>query len=244
MAHRRRGVGVGRSTGAKFSKKAEEMKAASFQSALDTVEKLRVKLSDFAKEHQSEIQEDPAFRQQFLAMCGPLGVDPLVSTKSFWAKALGVGVQDFYYELAVKIAEVCFATKNRNGGIIAVSEVHETLNRRKKVSLADIPIAVNKLAKLGGGFRIIKVGKSDMIVSVPTELDQDHIHVITMANDGQGCVTIDDVMQHLGWTKDRADRAITLLLQEGMAWRDDYHGISFYWFPSVWKEQLKTQLAF
>ena len=76
----------------------------------------------------------------------------------------------------------------------------------------------------------------------PTELDQDHIHVITMANDGQGCVTIDDIMQHLSWTKDRAERAITLLLQEGMAWRDDYHGISFYWFPSVWKEQLQNQL--
>jgi hypothetical protein len=40
------------------------MKATSMKSALETVEKLRVKLSDFAKEHQSEIQEDPAFRQQ------------------------------------------------------------------------------------------------------------------------------------------------------------------------------------
>lgn len=71
-----------------------------------------------------------------------------------------------YYELAVKIAEVCFATRSRNGGIIAVSEVHETLSKKKKIHLADIPIAVNKLGKLGGGFRIIKVGKSDMIVSV------------------------------------------------------------------------------
>jgi hypothetical protein len=74
----------------------------------------------------------------------------------------------------------------------------------------------------------------------PTELDQDHIHVITLAQSGQGCVTVDDVMQQLRWNKDRAERAFTLLLQEGMAWQDDYHGISFYWFPSVWKEQLKV----
>jgi ESCRT-II complex subunit VPS22 len=209
---------------------------------VETVEKLQVKLGEFAKKHRSEIQDDPAFRQQFLQMCGPLGVDPLVSPKSFWAKALGVGMGDFYYELAVKVAEVCFATRTRNGGIIAVTEVHETLNRKKKsYGLADIPIAVKKLGKLGGGFRIIKVGKSDMIVSVPTELDQDHMEIMTLAQDGQGCVTVDDVMQQLKWNKDRAERAVTLLLQEGMAWKDDYHGISFYWFPSVWKEQVQLQ---
>jgi ESCRT-II complex subunit VPS22 len=99
-------------------------------------------------------------------MCGPLGVDPLVSTKSFWAKTLGVGLGDYYYELSVKIAEVCFATRSRNGGIIAVTEMQQILSRNKKVHKGDIPVAVKKLAKLGGGFRIIKIGSSDMIVSV------------------------------------------------------------------------------
>jgi len=244
MSHRRRGVGVGRSAGAKakISKKAEEIKATSFQSALETVEKLQVKLTAFAKDHRTQIQDDPAFRSQFLKMCGPLGVDPLQSQKSFWAKTLGVGIGDFYYELAVKIAEVCFATKTRNGGIIAVTEVLDTLNRKKKAySIGDIPVAVKKLGKLGGGFRIIMVGKSEMIVSVPTELDQDHMEIMSLAQDGQGCVTADDVMQQLKWSSDRAERAITLLLQEGMAWKDEYHGISFYWFPSVWKEQRQMQ---
>ena len=222
---------------ARFTKKAEEIKAVSIESAVETVEKLQVKLAEFAKKHRKEIQDDPAFRQKFLQMCGPLGVDPLTSPKSFWAKALGVGMGDFYYELAVKVAEVCFATRSRNGGIIALTEVFDILNRTKKTyGMADIPIAINKLAKLGGGFRMVKVGKSDMIISVPTELDQDHMEVMELAQDGQGCVTVDDVMQKLNWGKDRSERAITLLLQEGMAWQDDYLGISFYWFPSVWKE--------
>eukprot|EP00934_Nitzschia_sp_Nitz4_P003269 Nitzschia sp. Nitz4//scaffold40_size135432//118066//118791//NITZ4_003267-RA/size135432-processed-gene-0.51-mRNA-1//1//CDS//3329551288//3259//frame0 len=237
MSHRRRGVGVGRS-GAKFSKKAEEIKATSFQSAVETVEKLQVKLTEFAKEHRSQIQDDPAFRSQFLKMCGPLGVDPLVSQKGFWAKTLGVGIGDFYYELSVKVAEICFATKTRNGGIIAVADVLDRLNKKKATyNLGDISIAVKKLAKLGGGFRIVEVGNSEMIVSVPTELDQDHMEILSLAQDGQGCVTVDDVMQQLNWKQDRADRAITLLLSEGMAWKDDYLGISFYWFPSVWMEQ-------
>ena len=45
-------------------KKADEMKAISLQSALDTVETLEIKLTDFAKKHQSEIQNDPVFRQR------------------------------------------------------------------------------------------------------------------------------------------------------------------------------------
>mmetsp|Transcript_11994 Transcript_11994/g.33001 ORF Transcript_11994/g.33001 Transcript_11994/m.33001 type:complete len:254 (-) Transcript_11994:235-996(-) len=248
MSHRRRGIGVGRGkASAKFSKKAEELKATSLQSAVETVETLKAKLATFAKTHQTEIQNDPAFRQRFLQMCGPLGVDPLVSSKSFWAKTLGVGVGDFYYELAVKVAEVCYATRSRNGGIIAVQEVFDVLQKKyksgsgKKCNQADIPIAIAKLSKLGGGFRMVKVGKTEMIVSVPTELDQDHMQILELAqsDDGSGnggCVTADDVVQKLRWSQDRVDRAIRLLLQEGMAWQDDYHGVSFFWFPSIWKE--------
>jgi ESCRT-II complex subunit VPS22 len=245
MAHRRRGVGVGRSgadKNVKLQRKADEMKAMSFQSAVETVERLQVTMADFAKKHQSDIQDDPAFRQQFLQMCAPLGVDPLVSPKGFWAKTLGVGLGNFYYELAVKLPEVCYATRNRNGGIMPVSEVCDILNRKKKLyNRGDIAIAVKKLHTLGGGFRIIKVGTSEMVVSVPTELDQDHMEIMTLAQDGQGCVTVDDVKGQLRWTEDRVERALTLLLQEGMAWKDDYLGISFYWFPSVWREKMAME---
>ena len=88
-----------------------------------------------------------------------------------------------------------------------------------------------------------------MIVSVPTELDNDHMEIMTLAaaheNSGgggqpSGCITVDDIKQQLKWSNDtgRIDRAISLLLNEGMVWKDDYHGISFYWFPSVWKEKM------
>lgn len=264
MSHRRRGVGVGRSgAGAnrKLQRKADEMHALSLQSAVETIEKLQVSLQDFAKKHQSDIQNDPLFRQQFLQMCGPLGVDPLQSRKSFWSQAFGADVGDYYYELSVKVAEVCFATRSQNGGIMAVPEALQILNRNKAkrsnnrsrkeklqlYSQGDIQIAVKKLHTLGGGFRIVKVGKSDMIVSVPTELDQDHVEVMNLAamdvGAGQGCVTVDDVTQQLNWSRDRADRALSLLLQEGMAWQDNFHGILYYWFPSVWKEKLSLMEA-
>lgn len=186
-------------------------------------------------------------------MCAPLGVDPLSSDKTFWGKLLGMG--DFYHELAVKVAEVCLASRSRNGGIMSVTEVQSILAKRKtrlgmasaqttKVSKADIQVAISKLAKLGGGFRTIQVGSSTMIVSVPTELDNDHMQVMTTANKhgGKSGITLDHVMEDTQWTRERAQRALDLLLHEGMAWIDENCGETFYWFPSVWQEEMESSV--
>jgi ESCRT-II complex subunit VPS22 len=252
MSHRRRGVGVGRSGASNYArKKADEIKAISLQSAIDTVEKLEVKLTDFAKRHGADIQNDPVFRQRFLQMCAPLGVDPLASKKTLLGNLLGMG--DFYHELAVKIAEVCLASKSSNGGIVSVREIQKALSQRKSrlgmarqqvnVSVADISVAIGKLGKLGGGFRTIQIGSSTMVVSVPTELDNDHMSVLTVAQGTSGSssnnagITVDQVMASTGWTRARTERALELLLTEGMAWIDDYQGVTYYWFTSLWQEQ-------
>ena len=36
-------------------------------------------------------------------MCAAIGVDPLASSKGFWAEMLGMG--DYYYELGVRVVE-------------------------------------------------------------------------------------------------------------------------------------------
>lgn len=64
---------MGRTGAAAYTKKAEELKAVSLASAMEMVEKLEVKLADFAKRHKHDIQHDPAFRSKFFEMCAPLG---------------------------------------------------------------------------------------------------------------------------------------------------------------------------
>ena len=75
-----------------------------------------------------------------------------------------------------------------------------------------------------------------MIVSVPEELDNDHMQVMnTIEVDGKsgpcGMVTVGHLRNALGWDDDRAQRALDLLLTKGMAWLDDCGGIKSYWFP-------------
>lgn len=164
---------------------------------------------------------------------------------------------DFYYELAVKVAEVCLAAKARNGGIMSLTEVQTILAKRKtklgmerssrtqEVATSDLQIAVNKLSQLGGGFRTVQVGKSVMVICVPTELDNDHMQVMTAASAYKETgLTIEQVMYTTKWSKERVQRAMDLLLQEGMAWLDVYQGQESYYFPSIWQEDRNGDAAF
>lgn len=254
---RKRHVGVakpvkkGDSTVGGYQKKAQELQATSLQSAMDTIKLLEEKLTLFAQKHKNEIQKDPAFRAQFLQLCAPLGVDPLVSDKAssgLWGK-LGLGLDEFYAALSVRVAEVCIATRSSNGGIISVRDIQTKLERRGtkfnlggqqriKVSEEDIVTAISKLSALGSGFRTLKLGNNTMIVSVPTELDSDHTEVIRLALNFQGVVTLKQIQTETKWDQPRCQRALDLLLTEGMAWLDVHKSENYFWFPSVWRQGI------
>jgi hypothetical protein len=76
-----------------------------------------------------------------------------------------------------------------------------------------------------------------MIVSVPEELDNDHMLVMNSAGQN-GMVTVGQLKEALEWDEERATRALDLLLGKGMVWLDDYKGINSYWFPSLWKKPM------
>lgn len=91
-------------------------------------------LHQFSVSHAKEIRSNPTFRAEFARMCNAIGVDPLVSSNtkksgsgsgasSMWANMLGGSVNDFYFELAVRVVEVCRETRAENGGMMGVSEI-------------------------------------------------------------------------------------------------------------------------
>ena len=90
-------------------------------------------LQQFAVSHAKEIRSSPTFRAEFTRMCNAIGVDPLASSSgrkdgsNFWAQVLGRSVNDFYFELAVRVVELCRATKDVNGGLMSVAEARERI---------------------------------------------------------------------------------------------------------------------
>ncbi|CAM9648577.1 unnamed protein product [Ascophyllum nodosum] len=249
---RRRGVGVGAVKRKEKNKEAYEAvgkRAAeeNLSHISGMMETFKVSLEEFARKHKKDINQDPAFRQQFQVMCTSIGVDPLASNKGFWAEVLGVG--DFYYELAVQIVEICLATRSVNGGLMALPELVQRLRKkgnrknRHAISNDDVRTATSKLQVLGSGFAVLDIGRTTMVVSVPRELSSDHSAVLRLA-EASGSVTEPRIQETLKWDSSRSRGVLVELMQEGMAWVDgDGAGPAMgggggnpaYFFPSLWR---------
>ncbi|KAF3094272.1 hypothetical protein TWF706_008501 [Orbilia oligospora] len=158
-------------------------------------------LSTFSTQYSSEIRQNPKFRSEFARMCTTIGIDPLAASSnrpkekggSIWSELLGTQVNDFYFELAVKIVEVCRDTRSKNGGLISVR-------------------------------------KTNMIRSVPKELNRDQAKVLEVIQ-VLGFVTIGVLVDNLGWIAPRAQAVVDDLMAEAYLWVDEQEGETSYWAP-------------
>ncbi|CAI2347886.1 unnamed protein product [Caenorhabditis sp. 36 PRJEB53466] len=192
MATRRR-IGVAaiqkrQETANKFAAKGDQLAGEQLAQFSQQLDQLSAGLEMFAQRHRDEIKKNSQFRRYFQEMCASVGVDPLASSKGFWAKALGFG--DFYYELGIQIVEICLSTTHINGGIMTVEEIRNRLmrtrsrTRKDTISTDDILRAVDKLKVLGNGFELVPLGGGRFLVqSVPGELSMDHSRVLQLAED-------------------------------------------------------------
>lgn len=234
-----------------IKQKGEELEDQKIEHVKQQLDFFRSELEVFAQKHKKEINKNPVFRGQFQKMCRQVGVDPLASSKGFWAKLLGVG--DFYYELAVQLIDVCLATQAQNGGMISLDELQSrVMSKRGKlsqeISRDDIKQAIGKTAQLGNGFRVVVVGSREVVMSVPMEMNKDHMAILEMA-EGSGMVRASEVQSTLKWPQERVERSMRVMLSEGMVWVDQQHpsGEIAYWFPSLhgkshWREETKDLL--
>lgn len=178
-------------------------------------------------------------------MCNAIGVDPLASSHreggkdgSLWAKMLGESVNDFFFEVAVRIVEVCRETRSENGGMMALAEVKARVNKGRgigggmEVSDDDIRRAVDALKPLGGGYKIVELAGKAMIRSVPKELNTDQSTVLE-AVQVLGYVTVSMLQVNLSWEKARAETVIEDLMADSLLWVDRLCEEVEYWSPTV-----------
>lgn len=117
---------------------------ASLQTQLSVFQSL---LHTFALEHSSTIKSNPTFRAEFARMCNTIGVDPLAASNvkgkngrrglgeggSFWTQIMGGDMNDFYFEVAVRVVELCRETRTENGGLIGVEECRKQVGKGKAI---------------------------------------------------------------------------------------------------------------
>lgn len=200
-------------------------------------------------------------------MCNAIGVDPLAGSNvkgkngkrgkgSWWAQMLGGDVNDFYFQLAVRVVEVCRGSRGENGGLIGVEECRERVGKGRGIGGGidvseyveflstdqeegselmkpysdDIVRAVKSLKPLGSGFSIVTVGSKQMIRSIPKELNTDQSTVLE-AIQILGYVTCSMLEDNLGWEYARAETVIQDLLADSLVWVDAQAPEKEYWSP-------------
>mmetsp|Transcript_16579 Transcript_16579/g.19323 ORF Transcript_16579/g.19323 Transcript_16579/m.19323 type:complete len:259 (-) Transcript_16579:286-1062(-) len=252
----RRGVGVQRrkikqQTKLAYEDKGKELTEANLAHISSQMKNFKSQLEEFARKRKSQISKDPLFRTQFQKLCSKLGIDPLASNKGFWAQILGVG--DFYYELGIQSIHICLATRSINGGLISLDNLCKKLRKirqssgsksgKDKVSVSDEDVerALKSLEPLGNGIKLVSQpgqrGKPSkkMVISVPVELSSDNLHVLQEAQE-RGYTNLKTLQSNLGWSRERADRATSTMVKEGMIWIDSQTsaiGEDDFWFPSL-----------
>ena len=88
-----------------------------------------------------------------------------------------------------QVAEVCLASRERTGGLVALDEVIQRVTRMRgsasqAISKDDVERAVGKLKALSDGFKVVGSGSGAMIQSVPGELSGDHNAILQLAEGG------------------------------------------------------------
>ncbi|KAF2086687.1 EAP30/Vps36 family protein [Saccharata proteae CBS 121410] len=253
MSNSRRGVGLSafdrnKITSAQYASHGTNLRAQHLSSLQTQLSVFQSLLHQFSITHAKDIRSNPSFRAEFARMCNAIGVDPLASSNrkggkaeggggSFWAQMLGGSVNDFYFELAVRVVEVCRDTRAENGGMIAVGEVKLRVQKGKgigggmEVSDDDVLRAVDSLKPLGSGFTIMKLGHKQMIRSVPKELNTDQSTVLE-AIQVLGYVTVSMLQLNLGWERARAVAIIDDLMNDSLVWVDKQTEETEYWSPT------------
>ncbi|KAI9886898.1 MAG: hypothetical protein M1823_001267 [Watsoniomyces obsoletus] len=251
----RKGIGLAsidrlQQTSQQYASHGSTLRAEHLSSLTTQLSVFQNLLHQFSISHGKEIRSNPAFRAEFARMCNAIGVDPLVSSYhgngskskdggNFWTQMLGRTVNDFYFEIAVRVVEVCRATKAVNGGLLPVTEARERVAKGRgvvggqvEISDDDILRAVRSLKPLGSGFSIVIIGQQPMIRSVPKELNTDQATVLE-ALQVLGYVTVSMLRANLEWEGFRAQTVLEDLLADGLVWIDTQSedGEDEYWAP-------------
>lgn len=254
-------------TSAQYASHGSQLRS-SHQSSLQTqLSVFQSLLHQFSVSHAKDIRSNPTFRAEFARMCNAIGVDPLVSSHSkkpghgggigsLWAQMLGSSVNDFYFELAVRVVEVCRDTRAENGGMIAVGEIANRVRKGKGIGGSmevseyvqlynkftwlcsikahrcsdDVLRAVESLKPLGSGFTVKALGSKQVVRSVPKELNRDQSKVLEAAQ-VVGYATVSMLQLNLKWSRARAVAVLDDLVADSLLWVDLQAIETEYWTP-------------
>ena len=165
-------------------------------------------------------------------------------------------INDFYYELAIQITNICIALRPKNGGFLEENECLRLLNKLRgakvqRVELEDIAKALKALEGLSPDFKMIITGNKKVIVSSSVDINSDQLTILDAASKTGGWMTFSELKTKIPNfnNKERFMTAIDQMLMEGLCWEDEQPLLDessskgvyskpgdnqmVYWFPTL-----------
>ena len=148
MTTRRNGRGVGLSAfqnrsslTSSYASHGAALRSSHISSLKTQLSVFQSLLHNFALQHSETIKQNPTFRAEFARMCNALGVDPLAASnaqgnkKGSWlSQALGREEgKEFVMQVALRVVEVCRASREENGGLLGVEECRQRVARGRGI---------------------------------------------------------------------------------------------------------------
>ena len=218
----RRSVGVSKirssqRTRERYDRTGNDLAKAKRAHIAESLEEFKIRLSEFAKENASVINEDVKFREKFHAMCALVGVDVLATTKrtTLFGNVFGA-LNDFYVELGVKILNLSIQTRADNGGLLPFARVLASL---PSASADDVRRSVAALSSLGSGLNCMTVDGKDYVSTLDPIKSTDELVVLDKAStETRGRIDAASARRELG--EERTRDALAKLMSQSIVWID------------------------
>lgn len=255
-----------------YTQVGTELAAVELEHVQQAVEKFHTGLYDFALKHRKHINKDPTFRSQFNYLCKKLHIDPLNTQKSMFNSLLGYGEFYYTLAVQVvdcciasrsvnggliTVDELLRLVRQRRQprSIIGSDSITHSTDSSKpgseEINADDIFNAIEKIQVLGNGFRVLdlpgspamKLPPRKMVLSVPTELNTDHLTLVQVAETNDSWVTVEYMITKCGWSKERSISVLHRVLHDGIVWADAQHRdaqgrvITAYYVASLFNAQ-------
>ncbi|TXT59567.1 MAG: hypothetical protein BAJALOKI1v1_1400001 [Promethearchaeota archaeon] len=226
-----------------MQKKAAELRMKEMKAKASVKNLTKERLSELAKKHgvllalNPELKEDVAYLQKKYGIPSSRIIKEQIDEESVLSKRFNRVDHEKLGMLAYQ--RVLLRKDEIGAGLIPLSEVFELINTGQLKSTIDINDAAKAMEKLekNGVIESIEQVRSGavMVQFFPIEYTQDEQQIIELVKEkGEGVISLEAVIDELGWTQSRALKSLQSLEDSGVAkYTESILKGKQWFFPSI-----------
>ncbi|MFX1416516.1 MAG: hypothetical protein ACFFC0_06865 [Promethearchaeota archaeon] len=205
----------------------------------ERIEQIRERLWEAFEKQGTTLLTIPVYRSALVELLSELGYEPeawIAQAKKKRGMVKGLLKRDDRTEgIRRDILRLAEESKQA-GGIMLFSELLVRLDDMGWATNRDeIQHILGSMSKEGLVQGTTKLESGALLVQfVPVSLTSDPQQILSLAAASNGKITIEDAVVHLGWTEERVNIALDLLVENGVAKiQKSYSKSTQYWFPGL-----------